>query len=369
MPPVGYLPPRMRAVELRNWFQKGYKRLNEAHRFEMEDLSDVDLRRKDLSGCDFTGAVFGVGQDFSESVFTGCTFGPPRDGLKPVNLIKVNMFRCVLRDATLQNVSLVDCNLAGADLTNADLSESDCTLTDFSDATMFGVVLTNTNLFQARFRGTYLTLKKQPILQANSKAWDRWCKDHCKDSRESERLEQAAAIYLELKGNFRSIGAYSEASWAYVQERRMRRSQHNPFVARQCFEFDYPNRWGARMVFYLRHFFVWFLDAVIDVTTGYGESLLKTTLTLLVSVTVIFPLLYGLSSGVKLAAAAGAVSSQISRNYLHLLLFSIGNLVGGYPGLDAATEIGKQIQITQQLLGAMMMGLIGFILGKKINQS
>jgi hypothetical protein len=49
--------PKMRAVELKNWFQAGYTKLDKPHRFEMENLANVDLRKKDMSGCDFTGAI------------------------------------------------------------------------------------------------------------------------------------------------------------------------------------------------------------------------------------------------------------------------------------------------------------------------
>jgi uncharacterized protein YjbI with pentapeptide repeats len=274
------------------------------------------------------------------------------------------MHKATLRGATLKNVVLRDSNLTEADLTGADLSDSDCSGTDFSGAIMFGVDLTDTNLFQARFDKTRLRPKSRKILHSNSRSWARWCKNHhYGESSESERLEQAVAIHLELKENFKSIGAYEEASKAYVEERRMRRAQHCPLVAHQCFESDYPDSQGARVLFFLRHCLVWLADAFIDLTTEYGESLWRTMLTLLVFATIVFPVAYSLSGGVVLNT-----SGKVSKEYVHLVLFCVGNLFQGYPGFEAATEFGGGIQVVQQFFAVMMIGLLGFVLGKKINQ-
>jgi hypothetical protein len=358
----------MSAEELRRWLQQNPKGLREPRSFAWQNLEDVDLHGKEMPGCDFTGAIFGIGQNMSQASFERCVFGPPRGGLKRVILTRVDLSKSNLREARLQGVSLIDCSSVEADLTNADLSKSDCTGTDFTNANMFGVDLRSANLFRARFNRTRLTLKKRPILQAESERWKRWCRDHdYGEPDESEQLEQATAIYLELKENFRSIGAYSEASWAYVQERRMRRAQHGIRVVPKCFELDYPHRKVARVGFYLRHTLIWLADAFIDLTTGYGESLLKTLATLLVSLVGIFPLLYYCAGGVNLIS--GSAGAQTSNSYPHLLLLSLGSALQGYPGLEPATELGRQLQVIQQFFGVMMIGLLGFVLGKKINQS
>src|SRR6185436_15270790 len=246
------LPPKMRAAALKGIFLSGgfeTKRLEGPHRFERENLGDVDLHDKDLTGCDFVGAIFSEGQDLSQANLTRCKFGPPREDLFRVHLNKVNLTNALLSHTRLTGVSLQGCNLVQADLTNADLSDSNCMRSDFSYATLYDANLTHANLFQARFNKTRFSLKKRPILQADAQAWSRWCEDHhhldLKDQ-EVDRLEQGIAIYLELKENFKSIGAYSEASWAYVQERRMRRACHHPRIAAQCFKSDYPSGWGGK---------------------------------------------------------------------------------------------------------------------------
>jgi hypothetical protein len=265
----------------------------------------------------------------------------------------------------MQNVSLVDCDLTNAVLTDSDLSHSDCSRTDFSGANLLGADLTNTNLYQAHFNRKRMNLKRQSILQAQSETWRAWCLAHdCSASGESERLDQAVAVYLELKDNFRSIGAYSEASWAYIQERRMRCAQHKISVAGQCFKFEYPIGRRARVGFYVRHSLIWFSDAFVYLTTGYGESLGRTGLTFLIFALVIFPFLYRLTGGVSVTN-----TNTVVKDYFHLLSFSIGNLFQGYPGYEAVGEAGKQIQILQQFFSVIMIGLLGFILGKKINQS
>jgi predicted amino acid racemase len=90
-------------------------------------------------------------------------------------------------------------------------------------------------------------------------------------------------------------------------------------------------------------------------------------LTLLLSITVVFPVLYTFCGGVRVTGSATHL--QIPRDYLYLVLFSMGNLFQGYPGLEAITDLGKQVQIIQQFFGVMMIGLLGFVLGKKITQS
>ncbi len=360
------LLPLMRAAELRNLFQGHHGKLPEPRRFEKENLSAVNMRGRDLSGCDFIGAVFGVGQDLSRANFTNCIFGPVRDGLMPVSLQKVDLTGAHLPFAQMTGVSLKDSKLIDANLSSADLSSTDCTYADFSYTTLYSANLTEANLFQARFYRTRFSLNKRSILQADAKAWREWCKVHFYgDMKDSVRLEQGAAIYLELKENFRSIGAYSEASWAYIMERRMRRDQHHPLYAHFCFETDYPDNRVLKAVFYVWHSVIWLSDLLVDLTTGYGESLLKPIVTLGICVALVFPLLYNIAGGVTLFP--GSAQEHVSREYIDLLLFSTGNLLQGYPGYGSVTELGKIFQLFEQLFGVLMIGLLGFILGNKIN--
>jgi len=321
-----------------------------------------------MSGCDFVGSILGVGQDMSQGTFEKCIFGPPRSGLRRLNLTKVNLSRSILRDAILEDISLIDCNLEETDLTNANISRSDCSGSAFTNANLTGADLRYTNLFGARFDRTRLTLRKRPVLQEDSRAWKQWCHAHgYGDIAESERIEQAVAIYLELKKNFRSIGSYSEASWAYVQERRMRRAQHSIPLAPQCFELDYPSVLAKRIGFYIQHSLAWLADFVIDIATGYGESLLRTMLTLITTVCLVFPLLYLFAGGVRISTNTGAYI--ITNDYSHLFLLSLGSVLQGFPGVEVATEIGRQVQMVEQFFGVMLIGLLGFVLGKRINQS
>lgn len=355
--------PKMRARELEKFFQTGNTKLLKPRSFEKENLSGLDFHNKDLSGCDFTGAIFSTGQDFSKAVLENCTFGPEREGLMPVAFRKSNFSECILRSAQLKGISLIECDLLNADLTNANLNDTDCHKSDFSYANMFNTSVEGANFFQARFYKTRLNLIRKPILQANRKSWANWCELHGYPYLEEiERIEQSISVYLELKENFRSIGAYSDASWAYIQERRMRRQQYWPFVASS--RFKYPNLKILRFIFYLWSMFVWFIDFLVDLTTGYGESLFKTLLTIIITTTIIFPLLYGFSGGITVDSLPTR-----SLNYYHLILFSVGNLIQGYPGMEAYSEIGTKIHVFQQLFGVLAIGFLGFVLGNKINQS
>lgn len=358
------LLPLMRVSELRELLQRPHSSLSGHHRFE-EDLSGVDLKGRVLVGCDFSGAMFGKEPDLRYTNFNNCRFGPSRDELL-VNLQGADFTEAQLQNAILTEVSLKNCKFIRAKLSSADLSFSDCTYADFSNATLDGVDLESTNLFQANLNETRISFENRWILQSNVDAWRKWCKLHYNDVGDAVRLEQGTAIYLELKENFRSIGAYSEASWAYTMERRMRRSQHHPQFVASCFASNFPGKKIEQLIFYMWHTAIWLLDYLVDITTGYGESLLKPVLTIGVFVALIFPWLYSIGGGVEVLA--GTAQSHISYGYSDLLFLSIGNLMQGYPGYEVSTEFGKLTQVVEQLFGVLMIGLLGFILGNKINQ-
>ncbi len=352
---------KMTAFELKRWFKEDGKKNIENRDFKTETLSDVDFQNKEITNCNFTNVNFKIEQDFSRSTIHMCEFGPHKNPI-PNLLRRANFSSSTLSDVHFDEACLLESKFTDANLSVVFLPGADCRRADFTNATMDNMQLTGTNFYQARFNKTRLSLKKQPILQENTKAWVSWCKKHQDDLKtHAERLNEGAAIYLELKENFRSIGAYSEASWAYVHGLRMRRSQHCLRFARECFSSTYPANWVKRIGFYIRHVILWLIDAILDLTTGYGESLFRMGRTIFFTVAVIFPLLYSISSGVSLNGLD---------KYSQLLSVSIENFLQGDSGtsLEILGKISTNIKLIEQFIGILMIGLLGYILGNKINQ-
>ena len=353
---------KMTATELKKLFNDDGKKTIENRDFKTETLSDVNFQSKEITNCNFIGALFHSDQDLSRSTLTKCKFGPPNTDL-PIILNRLNFSFGTLTDVHFDDVSLTDCKFNEANLSTVYLTDADCRRADFTNATMDNMTLTGANLYQARFNKTRLSLKRQPILQENAKAWLSWCEKHQNEIKtHSKRLNEGAAIYLELKENFRSIGAYSEASWAYIHERRIRRARHWPCFTRECFSSSYPSSWFSRISFYIWHMFLWLIDAILDLTTGYGESLLKMGGTILFTVAVIFPFLYSISSGL-------GVNGLVDK-YLPLLSVSIANFLQGDSehSQNILKGISANVKLIEQFIGILMIGLLGYILGNQINQ-
>lgn len=339
----------MTRYELEEWLRfHRHELLEPARRFDFQILRDINFSHCNLSGSDFSGAALGVerllNQSFRGAMLEKCRFGPPKGELESeTNLAKADFTGARLISAALVRVNLEGANLTNARLSHANLTESNCTAVDFSHANMEGVVISSTNLFQARFYRTRIHIKPEDILQCDPERWKQWCNSHkSTDSSETERLEQAVSILVELKQNFISVGEYGNASTCYIHERRMRRRQHSPFSVTRV------------------------LDKLIDMTTGYGESLLRTGLTLVITAVLVCPILYLLAGGV--VRTSGASSGSALLGLWDLIRFSIANLLQGSPDLEPATPLGEIVRLAEQLFGVLMIGFLGFVLGNKINR-
>ncbi len=358
----------MTASELQEFFYY-HDDLDRARSFQDENLGEINLSRKGLSGSDFRGALFKPGQDLHEACLDGCFFGPTLEGYPRTVLRRVKLCKASLENAVLRDAVLVDCELQDAILTNADLSDCDCRGTDFSEAHMVGMDLENANLYRARFDKTRLQQNslRGVLLQASQSRWEKWCESNNEQHNESTRLTQAHQIFMELKENFRSLGAYADASWSYRMERKMWRKMHWPSVAHKCFRSEFPQGRFRKLIFWGRHSVQFAADLFIETFTGYGESLALTLFWTVILNLMIFPLLYSLAGGVKLFGG-DALNFTVSKQFVDLVRFSIGTFIQDYAGMEAHGDTVRSIQLFQEILGNVMLGFIGFILANKINQ-
>jgi len=185
---------------------------------------DDDFSYCVLRGCDFTEVTFHRGAslrgadlrgtDFTGNVLVGVNLQAARLEKHPERGMATRLVGTLLAYADLRAANLKDADLTGADLQGSDLR----------DANLQGANLRRVNFASTKLERTIFgreSLGKR-ILQE-----------------ESGEYEDARFIYLNLKENFLSIGAYDDASWAYVRERTMERRTFGP---RACWKFHADDR-------------------------------------------------------------------------------------------------------------------------------
>lgn len=120
---MGNQAKRYTAAQLANAYRQGQKDFVDA------DLSNLVLRKYDLSGCNFANAKL-ENVDFKDAILANCNFG--RSNLRQANLaganltaayfVNADMSNANLKGAILREASLSRTNLQGADLSGADLT-------------------------------------------------------------------------------------------------------------------------------------------------------------------------------------------------------------------------------------------------------
>ncbi len=150
-----------------------------------------------------------------------------------IDLVDVDAPGIVLDRARADSTSFLHCDLTGAQLNYAVLPDSvfiDCELTkaQFQGSDLTRADFQNANLEGANLSGAQLDgvdFSKANLYRTRIDR--RSLGTGIRQEKDRDFLE-ACAVYLNLKNNFLSLGAYDDASWAYVQERTMERYCYAP---------------------------------------------------------------------------------------------------------------------------------------------
>ena len=131
----------------------------------------IDLRRKNLTGINFTGADL-ENQDLIGANLTKANLSNANlkgSTLQNANLTEANLFKANLSGASLINANLsnanltfsnlISTNLVGVDLKNMNLNGANLSRLNFSEIDLTGVILTNAILMGANLDGVNLTNK------------------------------------------------------------------------------------------------------------------------------------------------------------------------------------------------------------------
>lgn len=311
-------------------------------------MNKVSLRATNLNRADLAGA------NCRDSHFEGA------------DLRNASFDNAILYNAHLEEVMLTGASLAGADLREAHLR-------DVALSSLAAGGLQGAKLYQTYFGGI-LSLRYTQLL---SDEYDRRSASTVWEDTEN-RYDEAAAVYKSLKGYFEDAGDYEAANWAYAHEQTMRKLIFAPEWARWM----YPQRrtWqpDANGKEHFRpNTFEWFGLALSDMLAGYGQSLVK-PLIWLILVNLAFALIYQWFGMITTMPGCSVTDLRVNpiagcaptARFIDALMFSIGAMttidVGtvqpylSHVGLVAAIEA---------LLGIALTGLFGFVLGHKLRNS
>jgi len=322
--------------------------------------------------------------------------------LKGARLAYANLRGACLRGSDLEGANLYYSNLQGADLRHAKLRSARLEGADLQSAALMAAGLQDASLERADLRGVGLmvaNLQGARLQQANLQEVDlldagnlkrlylfraklertRLTSDQLGDAigeETSRRYREAKEAYLGLKNNFETIGRYKDATWAYVKERKMEKTMNHPLHAREYFGTEYALgadvNWRSRKwwQFYFRHAAKWASDWLVELTCGYGESIMRVLLTL-AAVYALFTLGYGLTwSVMKVATATDSVTRAFTGNPVDWAMFSLGAMTTMDPvGLEPRNNLVQLAAGIEALLGIFLTGLLGFVAANRIRRS
>jgi uncharacterized protein YjbI with pentapeptide repeats len=336
------------------------------------DLSGFDLSGVDLSGTKLQRTVFGKHKHGSANLQGAFLHGANLEGadLAGTNLQGANLHDAVLRGAALNWANFQNADLRGSDLTRATLFRARLEGADLSNAS-----LNYANLHLAFLGNTRIDREElgSSILQENLEEYRRHLERTSERLRTDVRVEQHLAqsaseardVYLALKNNFRSIGQYDDASWAYIKERQMERTTYAPWCARRYHGANLPQGcgpWSWRWWwFHLKCGVKWLFDWAAELSCCYGERPWR-TVGWSASILHLFPLLYYLSGG--LVSEAGLMSRLDYFNYSLAAFSTIG-----FSQFQAVTPLAQTLTSIESLLGISLLALLMFTLGNRISRS
>ena len=274
-------------------------------------------------------------------------------------------------------VNLRGINMRGTDLSNANLQGADMQSADLEGAFLYqadlrGARLQDTNLQHARLSRVRLEpLAEQPpwarqltALQNANLSWANFVGAtfgstllyHAKLDRTDLNREQvqnqvaeeqtghwaeAADVYLRLKTNFVSIGRYTDASWAYVKERSMRRRESR----------------------HTKNYLAWLQDLFWYALCGYGEYPQLVLIWLATLTFLLFPLVY---------AALSTIGSEQTTwiglsGYLHYLLISMASAATlTFASLELSNHGMVALAAIQASISVVLLALLVYSLGRRL---
>ena len=278
-----------------------------------------------------------------------------REDLTSINdLRRISFHECNLREALLggcklQGTLLKHCDLRNADLCEAELSRANLEDADLRNAILEAADLTEAVLDRARLEGANLKDAKlgHTRIQRNSLG------ARIKQEQE-ENYHDARLVYLTLKENFQSIGAYDAAGWAYMREKISERKSFAPLRARKGF-YGEVEGFGERALvgrawFMLKYLGKWGYALALEFIWGYGQKPLR-VLRFCLSIVLLFAAIYWVIGGIE-------TTDGVALSIQELVVYSLAALTLNTPPNIALLSVAAQVVTSiEGILGVAALAL------------
>lgn len=284
------------------------------------------------------------------------------ESLIPISdLSNMSFNNCNLQGVKFANCDLHNSSFKNADLRNADLYRANLSLANLEDANLQGASLEEANLTEARLLGAKLdcanlinsVLYRTLIQQKN-------LGKRIKQEFEGDYLN-ARIVYLRLKENFQSIGAYDSASWAYFRERVAERLSIFPFRASRFYA-PQPLKSTPLIFcigFYAKYTAKWLSALLLEFIWGYGQKPQR-VLGFCLSIIISFAFIYsGLDGIEKLNGVEPAISE--------LLVYSLATFtVSSLPDIEPVSRAAQVFSSLEAILGVTSLALFTTALAQRM---
>ncbi len=274
-----------------------------------------------------------------------------------------------LRFSDLTNARLGYANLSGANLFG----------TRLIDANMRDVNLHGADLFRAVLSGrTELTRENigESILQEDENEYREFIKRNIlADSKNplehhlNDRFYKAVRIYETLRVHFEANGNTSDANWAYLKERRMKKKWNGALSS----ELWHQKDWKKSFVLRIRWIGDWFVELLCD----YGESVSRVVGWLMALIFFIGPLSLSLSgrfdwndTNARIYYSLEDGLPRFLYSYFQYLLYTLDTITtANFSVLRPVYDLTRLLSAVMASIGIILLGLLGFVTGNRIRHS
>jgi len=346
--------------------------------FTYTDLSDLKLGSSVEKTLPFDGVIFGKYGDILSGVVAERTIFV-RNSFREAKFIGAN-----LREANFFLANLTNADLRFSDLTNArlgyaNLSGANLFGTRLIDANMRDVNLHGADLFRAVLSGrTELTRENigESILQEDENEYREFIKRNIlADSKNplehhlNDRFYKAVRIYETLRVHFEANGNTSDANWAYLKERRMKKKWNGALSS----ELWHQKDWKKSFVLRIRWIGDWFVELLCD----YGESVSRVVGWLMALIFFIGPLSLSLSgrfdwndTNARIYYSLEDGLPRFLYSYFQYLLYTLDTITtANFSVLRPVYDLTRLLSAVMASIGIILLGLLGFVTGNRIRHS
>lgn len=261
-----------------------------------------------------------------------------------------------LRCGQLQYADLGVCDFDGADLTGADLTGATLSRASFRGATLHGARFCKADLRDADFTDAHFSrVYLAGVILGNTQISRGQLQGEVGEEREAN-YDDAISAYAALKANFRALGRFEDASWAYMEERRMETKALAPWRLKL-------NRPAPiqRAIHGLR----WLGAALSGLLAGYGERPLRAVAWVPLIVLAYATVYWRLGD----LTTDGSHPASFGPCLRHSLASFVTLSVAGTPAVYPWTSSAQALTSVEAMTGVSLLALIMFSLGKRITRS